>query len=257
MTATKQTTALVAVTIGLAISGCGSDKTATTSSTDVDYDPSELINDGPSADTTASTDSATTTGTPFKPVVTYRARLQSEGKLQVPTTIEIGKLQPASTDLPGGFAPLASACDIDPQTSAVIPIRLSYINPSKRFDARAIPMFKVADPAQTGQLEMGSDLEETGTSCDSVDAANTITTTIQPASTGELTMLLVIGRYYTPAHPDGQPSMIRKLSGRIGMGSPTPLKCLSGPGIYDGWFSLTAKQPVYRESKYSSTVPTC
>lgn len=223
-------TLLAVATLGFGMAGCGGETSAPAAAPAAD----ESVAPG-----AASTDGVegTESAVDFVPEHTFNAQLAVDEGQDVDLTIEVGDKFELDEQLPTDFMDLQTACDVDSQTDVLVPVRITVENPNDRFDASVSPMLKVADPSQHINLQLAEGFDDGPSCADSMPSHAQLT--VSPGGSMTHDSLVVIGRYFTPANPEGNQDLFEELVATVG-GRPLiqNLNCMSGPGSAGGYFSL-------------------
>lgn len=220
-------TLLAVSTLGFGLAGCGGDESAPASA------PPTIESSDSGTEGTEGTESTVE----FAPENTYKAQLAVDEGQDVDLTIEVGDKFELDEQLPTDFMELQTACEVDSQTDVLVPVRITVENSNDRFDASVSPMLKVTDPSQHINLQLAEGFDDGPSCADSMPSNAQLT--VSPGGSMTHDSVVVIGRYFTPANPDGNQDLFEDLVATVG-GRPVilNLNCMSGPGSAGGYFSL-------------------
>lgn len=198
------------VVLAAALGGCGED----------DSDGASA----PSAETVAAPSTTPAqTAAPEAPTFAvnrrYEWEVRGESGATAKVKLDFGHLVPASETLPSEFESFKSACTIDPQRDAVIPIRLGVENTTSDFDLTPAIDLAVNKVGGRGgdyslNLEAATSFTE-GPSCDALTAGSTSDGTgvkfepVTPNNRDGQNWLLVVHDYRSPEYPDGDDTLLQ------------------------------------------------
>jgi hypothetical protein len=143
-------------------------------------------------------------------------------------TLEDGSVRHLKPGLTLDSLTAGSTCIVDPTTDAIIPARFTATNLTKDFPTKVSEGFGL-DAFAGIQVEVGY---SSGPMC--VDGNNS--RQVRVASTAAVTagqpiqvsLFFILAGYYTPTHPTGDPSVLKKA--KVYIGSLYELKA-TGPGL--------------------------
>jgi hypothetical protein len=164
--------------------------------------------------------------------------------------IEVGSLGAASDpeSAPDAFQQLTSACEIDPQRDAVMPIRIRTVSTNAEgFDqeiSTGLAFQQLPGGYDEGDLyfEVASEFSD-GAQCTISQSPSRLEERVEfsDASPGEQRrhdMLLILHNYYTPAEPGGRADDISGIIAGTPVVIGAALTCFDGPNGIDGNFML-------------------
>jgi hypothetical protein len=135
-------------------------------------------------------------------------------------TLSVGAPQHLQPGLSQGQLVAGSACSIDSSADAVLPARLIETNTTGGFPAYTAVAFSFGSqwnsPAVEVKFAEGPDCETNGYNDHSVDK-------LQPQARTESDMFFILSGYYTPEHPDGDPSVLANATVQFNLASYIPV----------------------------------
>ena len=134
-------------------------------------------------------------------------------------TLSVGAPQHLQPSLSQGQLVAGSACSIDSSADAVLPAQLIETNTTSGFATYTAVSFSFGSqwnsPAVEARFTEGPDCETNGYNDHSVDK-------VQPQARTESDMFFILAGYYTPDHPDGDPSVLANATVQFSTASYTP-----------------------------------
>jgi hypothetical protein len=165
---------------------------------------SQVLTDNPS--------SSSATAASFQPTRTYEWEVEGDSGATARLKLELAEPFLGSEPLPSGFEGLDSACTVDAQRDAVIPIRLEVENTTDSFDLAAAVDLRVRQVKDEVSAPLGFDAASSfsdGPSCDALssgsidDGTGVKFESVSPGGSDDHNWLVVVHNYYSPAQPDG------------------------------------------------------
>jgi hypothetical protein len=238
----------------MAIAGCGGEST-------------DRPSPSPTSETAAnpSSDSAEPEPAAFTPERTFDGEVEVSDGSTWDLRIEVGALAAAgeAEAAPAEFAELATACEVDSQRDALVPIRLSATSTNATGYDQDISTGVVFSDLPGG-IDRGDVLFEIASSFDDGPQCDSGTSTarleervefsgVAPDEERTHEMLLVIHDYYSPAAPEGRAGEIADARVSTPVVVNAHLTCFGGSGGADGSFMLNGT-PIEAEER---DVPEC
>ena len=198
------------------------------------------MSDPPS--TTPTTTAQTTTAAapdailPMPAIATLK--LTSSDGYSATATFRHGPLRPAG-NLQNGDMTLGSACSVDDQTDAVEPFQLAITNTTAKFAASPGISFGLdIPPGQSPPITAEIGYSD-GPQCIDLRPGDSETDTaglepndqLQPGQGVSATGFLIIPNYYSPAHPDGTPALVKDILIQIEPGGSGTFGIAGGTGL--------------------------
>ena len=200
------------------MSACGGkDEKREVSSTTVAPTTTRPDSTAPTAQTAAEP-----TDAEFTPSRFYRWSVRSQTDATAEVKLELGDLVAPDVPLPPSFERAKSACTVNDQRDALIPMRTSVENTTSGFDLTARVTLRLQQAG--AQLDRAVSVEaarsfSSGASCKALttgsinDTAGVRFDAIVPSSTRSQDWLLVIRGFRSPAYPDGDDDALKQWFG--------------------------------------------
>ncbi|HEX4728469.1 MAG TPA: hypothetical protein VH298_11775 [Jatrophihabitans sp.] len=150
---------------------------------------------------------------------TWTVHETAEGGYSEIVTLSVGSPEHLRPGLSQGSLVAGSACSIDSTTDAVLPGRLTETNTTGSFPAYTAAAFSFggqwSSPAVEVSFSQGPECETNGYNDHSIDR-------LQPQARTLANLFFVLSGYYTPDHPDGDPSILTVATLQFGAASYSP-----------------------------------
>lgn len=236
---------------------------------------------------------AATTTTTTSPPVTVSAGKQTKVWTLTATspqgyamkgTLSVGHPQHLQSGLANGSALAGSSCNINSQTAAVIPATLTLTNDTRNFNAGvAVDITGLGTRSSTGSSTGSQGLRwegdySSGEACDGSTGSSSVslrsTNPLSPSQRTTLYGFFVVTGFYSPAHPDGDTTVItdqplsiggqQSVSLQTGQDITYTVSSVTGPGTHQvsdfgspRWsFTLTGAPPKTTSTSSSATSAT-